>query len=127
LKYIDNLTLRQSVQKALNRGEAYHQLHSAIFHENAGKFRVDTEKEQHIWNECSRLVGNAIIFYNTFLLSKLLEQIDITKKLEIIEQIKRVSPIAWQHVNLGGRFKLTGQKKSLEIGLLINQLNDFLA
>jgi len=32
LKYIDNLTLRQNVQKALNRGEAYHQLHRAIFH-----------------------------------------------------------------------------------------------
>jgi TnpA family transposase len=127
LKYIDNLTLRQNVQKALNRGEAYHQLHRAIFHENAGKFHVDTEKEQHIWNECSRLVGNAIIFYNTFLLSKLLEQIDITKKLEIIKRIERVSPIAWQHVNIGGRFDLTGQKEPLEIDLLINQLNDFLS
>jgi TnpA family transposase len=127
LKYIDNLTLRQNVQKALNRGEAYHQLHRAIFHENAGKFHVDTEKEQHIWNECSRLVGNAIIFYNTFLLSKLLEQIDITKKLEIIKRIERVSPIAWQHINLGGRFDLTGQKEPPEIDLLINQLNDFLS
>ncbi|MBK5261783.1 MAG: Tn3 family transposase [Peptostreptococcaceae bacterium] len=102
-------------------------MNRAIFHENAGKFRVDTEKEQHIWNECSRLVGNANIFYNTFLLSKLLEQIDITKKLEIIERIKRVSPIAWQHVNLGGRFNLTGQKEPLEIELIINQLNDFLS
>ena len=57
----------------------------------------------------------------------LLEQKNITKKLEIIERIKRVSPIAWQHINLGGRFKLIGQKKILEIDLLINKLNDFLA
>jgi TnpA family transposase len=114
LKYIDNLTLRQNVQKALNRGEAYHQLHRAIFHENAGKFSADTEKEQHIWNECSILVGNAIVFYNAFLLSKLLEQIDITKKLEIIERIKRVSPIAWQHYPSSRIILLNRDKKLSE-------------
>ncbi|SPF54738.1 hypothetical protein SBF1_7920006 [Candidatus Desulfosporosinus infrequens] len=25
------------------------------------------------------------------------------KKIEMIEQIKKVSPIAWQHINLGGK------------------------
>ncbi|SPF37176.1 hypothetical protein SBF1_1750001 [Candidatus Desulfosporosinus infrequens] len=96
LRYVDDLLLRQNVQKALNRGEAYHQLRRAISHENSGKFRVETEAEQNIWNECSRLVANSIIFYNTFLLSKLLEQMEGKKKLEVIEQIKKVSPIAWQ-------------------------------
>ena len=95
LKYVDNSLLRQNVQKALNRGEAYHQLRRAISHENSGKFRVETEAEQNIWNECSRLVANSIIFYNTFLLSKLLEQMEGKKKIEMIEQIKKVSPIAW--------------------------------
>jgi hypothetical protein len=119
--------LRQNVQKALNRGEAYHQLRRAISHENSGKFRVDTEAEQNIWNECSRLVGNAIIFYNTFLLSKLLEQMGKHKNIEMIEKSKKISPIAWQHVNLGGRFKLTGQKEPMENDLLLNRLVEFLA
>jgi hypothetical protein len=35
--------------------------------------------------------------------------------------------MGWQHVNLGERFKLTGQKEPLEINLLINRLDDFLA
>lgn len=126
LKYVDNLLLRQNVQRALNRGEAYHQLRRAISHENSGKFRVDTEAEQNIWNECSRLVANAIIFYNTYLLSKLLELMEKEEKIEMIERIKKVSPIAWQHVNLGGRFKLTCQSESIEIDLLLTRLRELL-
>jgi hypothetical protein len=30
--------------------------------------------EQQIWNECSRLIANAIIYYNTLLLSRVYEQ-----------------------------------------------------
>ena len=61
LTYIDEVELRQSVQKALNRGEAYHRFRRAISYVNAGKFRVKTEAEQHIWNECSRLIANAVM------------------------------------------------------------------
>ena len=50
-----------------NRGEAYHRMRRAISYVNAGKFRVKTEAEQQIWNECSRLIANAIIYYNTLL------------------------------------------------------------
>jgi TnpA family transposase len=42
----------------------------AISYVNSGKFRVKTEAEQQIWNECSRLIANAIIYYNTLLLSR---------------------------------------------------------
>src|SRR6266446_4816675 len=43
LDFIDDLELRQSVQKALNRGEAYHRMRRAVSYVNAGKFRVKTE------------------------------------------------------------------------------------
>jgi len=29
-----------------------------------------TESEQQIWNECSRLIANAIIYYNTLIVSR---------------------------------------------------------
>jgi TnpA family transposase len=61
--------LRQSVQKSLNRGEAYHRMRRAISYVNSGKFRVKTEAEQQIWDECSRLLATAIIYYNTLLFS----------------------------------------------------------
>jgi len=42
----------------------------AISYVNSGKFRAKTEAEQQIWNECSRLIASAIIYYNTLLLSR---------------------------------------------------------
>jgi len=45
LEFIDDVGLRQSVQKALNRGEAYHRFRREVAYVNGGKFRVKTEAE----------------------------------------------------------------------------------
>ena len=58
LDYIDSLPLRQNVQRALNRGESYHQLRRAISHANFGKLRFKSELDQQIWSECGRLIAN---------------------------------------------------------------------
>jgi len=50
LDFIDDEALRQRVQKALNRGEAYHRFRRAIAYVNSGKFHVRTEAEQQLWN-----------------------------------------------------------------------------
>ena len=73
LDYIDSLELRQNVYKALNRGEAYHQLRRAISYAHFGKFRVKSEIEQQVWNDCSRLIANSVIYYNAYVLSELLD------------------------------------------------------
>jgi TnpA family transposase len=73
LDYIDCPSLRQHVQKALNRGENYHQLCRAISHAGFGKLRFKTEYEQELWAHCSRLIANCIVFYNATILSRLLE------------------------------------------------------
>jgi len=57
LDYIDSPVLRRNVQKALNRGEAYHQLRRAIAYAHGGRFRVRSQHEQEVWNECARLVA----------------------------------------------------------------------
>src|ERR1700712_4857031 len=107
LDFIDDLELRQSVQKALNRGEAYHRMRRAISYVNSGKFRVKTEAEQQIWNECSRLIANAIIYYNTLLLSRVYEQKVAASDLEAVKILKGISPVAWRNVNLIGNFDFT--------------------
>jgi TnpA family transposase len=100
LDFIDDVELRQSVQKALNRGEAYHRLRRAVAYVNGGKFRVQTEAEQQVWNECSRLITNAIIYYNTALLSRVYEQKQAVHDQAAMEVIQGMSPVAWQHINL---------------------------
>lgn len=48
LDFIDDVDLRQAVQKALNRGEAYHRFRKAVAYVNSGKLRVQSEAEQQL-------------------------------------------------------------------------------
>src|SRR5512138_1577983 len=64
LDFVDSPPLRQNVQRALNRGENYHQLRRAVSYANFGKLRFKSEEDQVLWSECSRLITNSIIFYN---------------------------------------------------------------
>lgn len=124
LNYIDSPELRRNTQRAINRGESYHRLKRAVFHDNFGKFRVKTELEQHIWSECTRLLANSIIFYNGCILSSLLEQREKVKYHEDAELIKRISPIAWRHVNLYGRFEFNQKGASIDIDTIIDALGE---
>src|ERR1035441_3842908 len=118
LDFIDDPQLRQSVQKALNRGEAYHRMRRAISYVNSGKFRVKTEAEQQIWNECSRLIANAIIYYNTLLLSRVYEQKLTAGDQEAIKILRGTSPVAWRDVNLIGNFDFTTGTSLVDIEAL---------
>lgn len=105
LDFIDNVTVRRNVQRALNRGESYHQLRRAISLANFGRLKARTVLEQQIWNECARLIANCIIFYNATMLSNLLAIKEEQGLHDEADLIKRVSPVAWQHINLRGRYQ----------------------
>jgi TnpA family transposase len=124
LDFIDDHLYRQYIQKALNRGEAYHRMRRAIAYVNSGKFRVKTEAEQQIWNECSRLIANAIIYYNTLLLSRVYEQKLAADDQDAIEFIKDVSPVAWRNINLIGKIDFTGEPSKVDIEALAARYND---
>jgi TnpA family transposase len=109
LEYIDDLTLRRNVQRALNRGEAYHQLQRAITHPNGGRFKGSTEHEIAIESDCSRLIANAIIYYNAQMLSKLWLRLESEGKEEERALVIRLSPVAWRHINLFGRYEFNGE------------------
>lgn len=110
LDYIDSLSLRQHVQKALNRGESYHKLHKAVSFANFGKLRFKTEGEQQIWNECGRLIANCIIFYNAMILSNVLRYQAEKRDAITMAALERVSPVAWQHINFYGRYEFTNRE-----------------
>jgi TnpA family transposase len=123
LNYIDSLTLRRQVQKALNRGESYHQLRRAVSHANFGKLRFKTEHEQKIWGECSRLITNCIIYYNTAILSNLLAYQEKIGNHEGVTQLKQVSPAAWQNINLQGRFQFNNQPEPINMEAIVQKLS----
>ena len=124
LNFIDDPVFRQSIQKALNRGEAYHRMRRAISYVNSGKFRVKTEAEQQIWNECSRLIANAIIYYNTLILSRVYEQKLAAGDEEAIKILRKTSPVAWRNVNLFGNFDFTAGASPVNIAAMAARFNN---
>lgn len=124
LDYIDDLTLRQNVQKALNRGEAYHQLKKDIFYAHSGKFRVKTEQEQQIWSECARLIANGIIFYNGCISSQLMTTKETSGRYDEAGFIQKVSPVAWRHINLYGIFEFTKEYSKVDISDIVANLSE---
>jgi Tn3 transposase DDE domain len=112
------------VQKALNRGEAYHRMRRAISYVNSGKFRVKIEAEQQMWNECSRLIANAIIHYNTLLLSRVYERKLAADDKEGIAILRGTSPVAWRDVNLIGNIDFAPRTSQVDIEALAARYND---
>lgn len=122
LDYIDSPPLRSNVQQALNRGENYHQLRRAVSYANFGKLRFKTEYEQQIWNECARLITNCIIYYNATILSHLLSYKENNADLTGTELLKRISPVAWKHINFCGRYEFSQMSEAIDLDAIIQQL-----
>jgi TnpA family transposase len=123
LDYIDSPVLRRNVQRALNRGEAYHQLRRAIAYAHGGRYRVHSQHEQEIWNECSRLVGNAVVYYNALILSEALAELEARGELASAEVLKRVSSVAWQHINFYGRYQFDADFTPINLAELRERLS----
>ena len=122
LDYIDSPPLRRNVQRALNRGENYHQMRRAVSYANFGKLRFKTEYEQQIWNECARLITNCIIYYNATILSNLLSYKEGTGDVKGAALLKKISPVAWQHINFCGRYEFSKMPEVIDMDAIIHQL-----
>jgi hypothetical protein len=117
--------LRQNVQKAVNRSENYHQLRRSVSFASFGKLRFKPDYEHDLWSECSRLISNCIIFYNASILSRLLEHKQKAGQMQGIDEIKNISPIAWQHINLHGRYEFQKQGDLLSLDVIIQGLTEW--
>lgn len=104
LNYIDDIKLRQYVQKAINRQELYHKLRRKVGFDNGGKIMAKPDSKQIIYQECNRLICNMIVHYNSFILTEFLKQKQGKNLKEQIELLKKISPIAWRHINFYGRY-----------------------
>ena len=124
LDFVDSPLIRKNVQRALNRGENYHQLRRAVSYANFGKLRFKTTEDQQLWHECSRLITNCIIFYNGSILSRLWAHKEATGNIVGAELIAQVSPVAWQHINFYGRYEFTTSPPSIDLDAVVQELAD---
>ncbi len=83
---------------------------------NGDRFRGNSDEEIQLWNECARLVANAIIYFNSSVLSRLLDSFEHQDYQQKIEIVKQASPVAWYNINFKGtyNFELSDDLPNLE-------------
>ncbi|MEZ8306909.1 Tn3 family transposase [Vibrio splendidus] len=123
LDYIDRKDLRQFVQQALNRGEAYHQLRRAIGNLNGDQLRGGSDFQIEQWNDCARLIANCIIYYNSALLSSLVERFEKQKNDDAIELLSNISPVAWGHIQLTGHYVFEEREDMLNLESMLESVH----
>ena len=124
MRTINDLSYRQDIQVALNRGESYHQLVDVIRFVNGGRITAKTEQEQIIFKEATRLVANIIIYYNRFILSQFYIQKLKQGPYTQVEALKRVSTIAWVNMNLYGKYDLSNIASSTSMSQIMDILKN---
>lgn len=122
LDFIDDSTFRGYTQRALNRGESYHQLQRRIEQVNGSKLRGNSDTEISLWYECSRLIANCVIYFNSYILSLLVDKFEKENNLEQLEDIKHCSPVAWTHINFNGSYTFSFDGEKLEIYELLQDI-----
>ncbi len=124
LKTINSLQYRQNMRVALNRGESYHFLTGAVGYANGGKIMAKTEQEQLLFKECTRLVCNIILYYNSYILSQFYIEKLKTGQHKQVEALKRISPIAWINVNLYGKYDLNNFSSHTSLNKLFDLIKN---
>ena len=123
LRYLRDPQLERNVHRSQNRIESYHQLRSAIAQVGGKKDLTGrTDIEIEISNQCARLIANAIIYYNSAILSRLLTKYEAIGNAKALALITQMSPAAWRHILLNGHHTFQSDGKLIDLDALVAAL-----
>jgi len=124
LRYLRDPQLQRNVHRSQNRIESYHQLRSAIAQVGGKKELTGrTDIQIEISNQCARLIANAIIYYNSAILSRLLARYEASGNAKALAMIKKISPAAWRHVHLNGHYTFRGTGSLIDLDAIVAGLD----
>ena len=119
LRYIDDLELRQAIEKQLNKVELANKFTRAVAVGNPHEFTQAEKEEQEIAEACNRLIKNCIICWNYLYLShKLAGTTNAQSRENLMRFIEAHSPVAWAHINLLGEYDFSDEKLRDSVGIL---------
>ena len=123
LHYIDEVELRQAIEKQLNEVELSYKFTRAVSVGNP-KELIETEKqEQEIAESGKRLIKNCIICWNyLYLTQKLGDTTDAQERDALLEALRNGSIISWQHINLLGEYDFSEEKLQDSVGIQLPKL-----
>lgn len=122
LQYIDDLDLRQTIEKQLNKTESYHSFAKAITFARNQELNYATREEQMIAEGCKRLIANTIICWNYLYITKKYKAATDEEKKEIKKAIQNGSMVIWQHINFQGEYDFSDAKLKEALNFDIEEL-----
>ncbi|EDX7485312.1 Tn3 family transposase, partial [Salmonella enterica subsp. enterica serovar 4,[5],12:i:-] len=120
LRYLRDPQLERNVHRSQNRIESYHQLRSSIAQVGGKKELTGrTDIEIEISNQCARLIANAVIYYNSAILSRLLTKCEAAGNAKALAVLTQISPVAWRHILLNGHYTFQSDGKVIDLDALV--------
>ncbi len=119
LRYVDDLHLRQAIERQLNKVELANRFTRAIAVGNPREFTQTEKEEQEIAEACNRLIKNSIICWNYLYLARQLERApDVETREALRRAIAAHAPMAWAHINMLGEYDFSEEKLRDALGIL---------
>lgn len=123
LKYLCDPKIQKNTHRSQNRVEQYHQLRADIAQAYGKKQLIGkTDIAVEISNQCGRFIANAIIHYNSAILSKLWQKYEAEGNQKALAILKRISPIAWRHIHFQGYLTFS-DSTDIDLDAMIEKLN----
>jgi len=119
LRYVNEVELRQAIEKQLNKVELSNKFARAVAVGNPHEYTQTEKEEQEIAEGCNRLIKNSIICWNYLYLERQLERTpDEEAKEKLLHTIATHSPMSWAHVNMLGEYDFSDEKLRDSVGVL---------
>ena len=118
LRYIDDLGLRQSIEKQLNKVESSNRFSREISVGQGREILQADRQEQEVAQACKRLVKNAIVCWNyLYLTQKIAEESDRERRSSMLKSVAAGSVVSWRHINLLGEYDFSEEKLQDSFGI----------
>ena len=105
LRYLTTLGLRRKIQRQLNKGEHRHSLARWVFFAHQGEFQTGDYEEIMNKASCLSLVSNAILYWNTIHISRIVEQLRAQGQKIDDEDLSHISLLIYKHfIPMGSYF-----------------------
>lgn len=104
LHYIDDPAYRRRILIQLNKGESRHSLARATYFGQKGEVRQRYREGQEEQLGALGLVVNAMVLWNTLYMNEVLEDMRARGMTVLPEDVERLSPLGYDHINLLGRY-----------------------
>jgi len=75
-----------------------------------------------IANQCGRLLANAIVYYNSAILSRLLDKHLEVGNPKMLRVFRKISPMAWQHIHFLGHYTFCENRKPIDLDALLDRV-----